>query len=131
MLLNEGAKENAVMNFEDDNEDGVEEPRRDLRRLGLGIFAAAFLVYVAHGAFHSEEFSYGRGRYLLKKEGAEAAGYTAAFLAGFFHFHYFWAFFPSFALLRRVCTWVSVIGAGVSLVIVFIYISYHPESRVK
>ena len=131
MLLNECAKEYAVMNFEDDNEEGDDEPRRDLRRLGLGIFCAAFLVYMAHDIFQSGESTYGRGRYLLKNDGAQADGYLAAFLAGFFHFHYFWAFFPSFALLRRVCTWISLIGAGVSLLIVFIYISYHPESRVK
>ena len=74
MLLNECANEYAVMNFEDDNEDVDDEPRRDLRRLGLGIFCAAFLVYMAHDIFQSGESTYGRGRYLLKNDGAQADG---------------------------------------------------------
>ena len=119
------------MNFDDDNEEGDHEPKRDLRRLGWGILMAAFLAYTAHDAFQSGETTFGRGRYLLKKDGAEALGYLEACLAGFFHFHYFWAFFPRFALLRRVFTWISLIGAGISLLLVYLYISYHPESRVK
>jgi hypothetical protein len=120
-----------VTDFDDDNENGDDEPKRDLRRLGWGIFAAAFLVYVSHDVFQSGESTYGRGRYLLKDDGAKALGYMTVFMAGFFHFHYFWAFFPNFALLRRVCTWISVIGAGISFLVVCIYISQHPESRVK
>lgn len=119
------------MNFDDDNEEGGDEPRRDLRRLGFGIFVAAFLAYTAYDVFQSGETTYGKGRFLFKGEGAEALGYMAAFSAGFFHFHYFWAFFPRFALLRRACTWVSVIGAVISLLIVYLYIFHHPESRVK
>lgn len=115
------------MSFDDDNEDGKDEARRDLRRIGMGLFAAAFLFYHALESFQTGEVHYRRFTY--KDEGAIAMGASYAFGACFLHFHYFWAFFPRFALLRNVFSRIGLVGWVISLLFIWLYYVRQPNPQ--
>ena len=114
------------MSFDDDD-----DSQSEWRRLVWGVLAATFAAYIAYDAFTTGEASYSyRGRpkpaLALYGDGALAYGLQWTFLASFFHFHYFWAYFPRFQRIRSRITVISLVGFVVTTVYVVIYLARHP-----
>ena len=111
------------MSLDDDNEDGKDEGMRNLRRIGMGLLAAAFFTHEALEILQTGETQYRRFTY--KNEGSTAMAAFSAFIACFLHFHYFWAFFPRFAILRTVFSRIGLIGSVIAILFVWIYYARH------
>jgi hypothetical protein len=101
-------------------------------RIGWGLFGAAMFAYGANDVFMTHDGVYRLDRFLgpnfaLQGYGAVAFAVQLSAIALFLHFHYFWAYFPSFALLRRIVARFSLLCIAAATGFVLIYILLHPQ----